>query len=68
MKEEFRGSTFSAQEEVKLFKKEKNVAWHFKCNRVQWDFNEDIADSIQQIDWSIEHGKPDYCRELVADA
>ena len=53
MKEEFRGSTFSAQEEVKLFKKEKDVARHFKCNRVQLYFNEDIADSIQQIDWSI---------------
>ena len=57
MKEEIRGSAFSAQEEVKHFKKEKDVTWRFKGNRVQFEFNEDIADNLKQIDWSIEHGK-----------
>ncbi|KAH3873806.1 hypothetical protein DPMN_037046 [Dreissena polymorpha] len=50
MKEEIRGSAFSAQEEVKRFKKEKDVTWRFKGNRVQFEFNEDIADNLKQID------------------
>ena len=67
MKEEIRGSVFSAQEEVKLFKKEKDVTWRFNGNLVQFEFNEDIAGSLKQIDWSIEHGKTGYGRELIAE-
>ncbi|KAH3840217.1 hypothetical protein DPMN_113813 [Dreissena polymorpha] len=51
MKEEIRGSAFGAQEEVKRFKREKDVTWRFKGNRVQLQFNEDIAGSLKQIDW-----------------
>ncbi|KAH3739081.1 hypothetical protein DPMN_045728 [Dreissena polymorpha] len=64
---EVRGSALSAQEEVKLFKKEKDVTWRFNGNRVQFEFNEDIAGSLKQIDWSIEHGKTGYGRELIAE-
>ncbi|KAH3859739.1 hypothetical protein DPMN_102562 [Dreissena polymorpha] len=67
MKEEIRGSAFSAQEEVNFSKKEKDVTWRFKRNRVQFEFNEHIAGSLKQIDWSIEHGKTGYCRELIAE-
>ncbi|KAH3810930.1 hypothetical protein DPMN_139329 [Dreissena polymorpha] len=67
MKEEIRGSAFSAQEEVKRFKKENDVTRRFKGNRVQFEFNEDIADNLKQIDWSIEHGKTGFCRELIAE-
>ncbi|KAH3838417.1 hypothetical protein DPMN_111826 [Dreissena polymorpha] len=67
MKEEIRGSAFSAQEEVKLFKKEKDVTWRFNGNRVLFEFNEDIAGSLNQIDRSIEHGKTGYGRELIAE-
>ncbi|KAH3699531.1 hypothetical protein DPMN_074488 [Dreissena polymorpha] len=48
-------------------KKEKDVTWRFKGNRVQFEFNEDIADSLKQIDWCIGHGKTGYCRELIAE-
>ncbi|KAH3829734.1 hypothetical protein DPMN_102962 [Dreissena polymorpha] len=37
------------------------------ANRVQFEFNEDIAGSLKQIDWSIEHGKTGYGRELIAE-
>ncbi|KAH3720911.1 hypothetical protein DPMN_063822 [Dreissena polymorpha] len=67
MKEEIRGSAFSAQEEIKLFKKAKDVTWRFNGNRVQFEFNEDTAGSLKQIDWSIEHGKTGYGRELIAE-
>ncbi|KAH3700887.1 hypothetical protein DPMN_075868 [Dreissena polymorpha] len=67
MKEDIRWSAFSVQEEGKRFKKEKDVTWRFKGNRVQFEFNEDIADNLKKIDWSTEHGKTGYCRELIAE-
>ncbi|KAH3721831.1 hypothetical protein DPMN_064779 [Dreissena polymorpha] len=67
MKEEILGSALNAQEEVKLFKKEKDVTWRFNGNRVQFEFNDDIAGRLKQIDWSIEQGKTGYGRESIAE-
>ncbi|KAH3736740.1 hypothetical protein DPMN_043313 [Dreissena polymorpha] len=68
LKDELKGTAVTAYEEAKCLKKEKEMTWRFKGNRVQHEFNKEIADILKHIEWSRERGKDEYCRELVTEA
>ncbi|KAH3784091.1 hypothetical protein DPMN_162042 [Dreissena polymorpha] len=68
LKDELKGTAVTAFEEAKRLKKEKEMTWRFKGNKAQHEFNEEIVNILKHIEWSTEHGKDEYCRELVTEA
>ena len=50
LKDELKGTAVTAYEEAKHLKKKKEMTLRFKGNRVQHEFNEEIADILKQIE------------------
>lgn len=67
LQEEVRGNTLNTLSEVKKLKTDKDIQWRFKGNRVQFDFNEELADVLKQIGWGLENSKLDYCEDLIKE-
>lgn len=50
--------------EVKKLNSEKDLSWRFQGNRVQFEFNSDLDESVKQASWAIDYNKLDYCKEI----
>ena len=46
LKEAVRGNNLTFASEVKKLKTEKGLKWRFQGNKMQFDFNSDLADSV----------------------
>ena len=68
LKEELRGDSLSVASEVKKLKTDKSIVWRFEGNRLQFEFNSEIEDSLKQINWSLENGKREYATELLNES
>ena len=65
LQEEVRGSNQSALKEVKKLINEKEITWKFKGNKVQFEFNEDIAEILKTVCSSVENKNYDHCLEVA---
>ena len=68
LKEELRGNSQSVASEVKKLKTVKDIHWRFEGNRLQFDFNSELEDSLKQAIWALENGKREYAFELLNDS
>ena len=68
LKEELRGNSQSVASEVKKLKAVKDIHWRFEGNRLQFDFNSELEDSLKQAIWALENGKREYAFELLNDS
>ncbi|KAK3104644.1 hypothetical protein FSP39_006996, partial [Pinctada imbricata] len=41
--------------------------WRFEGNRLQYSFNEELLDLVNQIDWALKYSKAEYATELLSD-
>lgn len=67
LREEVQGTNLSVSSEVKKLKTAKELVWKFQGNKVQYDFNSDLEETVKQAIWAIEHSKVDYCAELLKE-
>ncbi|MEW8544358.1 MAG: hypothetical protein AB2693_12560 [Candidatus Thiodiazotropha sp.] len=67
LKEEFQGSAFNVAAEVKKLKTGKDLNWKYQGNKIQFEFNNEIDEIAKQTSWAVEHGKIDYCKELLKE-
>ena len=65
LKEEIHGNSLNLKSEVKKNKTESDLDWRFKGNKLQYDFNNEVSETIKQALWGLEHNKDDYCKELL---
>lgn len=64
LKEEVRGASQSVASEVKKIKTVNDIHWRFEGNRLQFEFNSGVEDSLKQTLWALENGKREYAVEL----
>lgn len=67
LKQEVQGNSINVASEVKKLKLEKDLTWKFVGNKIQYDFNSDLADIVKQSIWAVENGKVEYCKEQLDD-
>ncbi|XP_053378739.1 uncharacterized protein LOC128548284 [Mercenaria mercenaria] len=67
LKEELQGSSRTVVSEVNKLKTEKSIVWKFQGNKIQYEFNSDIDESVKQVQWAIGHGKIDYASEVLTE-
>jgi len=67
LREEVKGSSENVASEVKKIKTVSDLKWKFQGNKIQFDFNSNIVDVVNQISWSVQNGKLDYSVELCND-
>lgn len=67
LKEELQGSAFNVAAEVKKLKTGKDLIWKYQGNKIQFEFNNEIDEIAKQTSWAIQHGKLDYCKELLKE-
>ena len=67
LKEELQGSAFNVAAEVKKLKTGKDLIWKYQGNIIQFEFNNEIDEIAKQTSWAIQHGKLDYCKELLKE-
>ncbi|XP_052814271.1 uncharacterized protein LOC128241392 [Mya arenaria] len=65
LKDEVRGQSL-AVDEVKKLKTTKEIPRKFSGNRLQFEFNSELEDSVKQILWAIGNVKIDYAKEMLA--
>lgn len=67
LKGELQGATLSVTNEVKRIKKDREIQWRSKGNRIQFEFNTEVNECLSQISWALENRKLDYIQELVEE-
>ena len=67
LKQEIHGTNITVASEVKKLKSEKDLVWRFQGNKIQFDFNSDLADIVKQSIWALENAKFDYCKEQLCE-
>ena len=65
LKEEVRGASQSVASEVKKIKTVNDIRWRFEGNRLQFEFNSELEDSLKQTLWALENEKREYALELL---
>ena len=65
LKDELRENSVNVSSEVKKLKIDKNIAWKFEGNKLQFQFNAELEDLLQQSNWGIENNKYDYSKECI---
>jgi hypothetical protein len=68
LRDEIQGATASATSELKKFKGQNEITWKSKGHKIQFNFNLDIQESLDSINWAIDNGKFDYAKELLKEA
>lgn len=67
LKEELQGSAFNVAAEVKKLKSDKDLVWKYQGNKIQFEFNNSLDEIAKQASWAVEHGKLDYCKEVLKE-
>lgn len=67
LKEEVRDNALSVAE-VKKLKVGKELKWRFEGNKVQFYFNSELEDTIEQATWALDNGKTAYAKEVFKEA
>ena len=65
LKEEVRGASQSVASEVKNIRTVNDIRWRFEGNRLQFEFNSELEDSLKQTLWALENEKRAYALELL---
>ena len=68
LKEEVRGASQSVASEVKKIKSGNDIRWRFEGNRLQFEFNSEVADNLKQTLWGLENGKQEYAVEVLKES
>jgi len=55
LREEVKGSSENVASEVKKIKTVSDLKWKFQGNKIQFDFNSNIVDVVNQISWSVQN-------------
>ena len=67
LKQEIHGNSLSVASEVKKIKSSSEVVWKRQGNKLQFQLNSDLSDSLTQALWGIDNNKCSYTRELIGD-
>ena len=62
IKQEVHGSA----SQVKKLKSDSMVKWRSEGNRIQFTFNSELCEELDQVEWAIRNGKSEYANELVS--
>ena len=65
LKDELRENSVNVTTEVKKLKSDKDISWRFDGNKLQYQFNTELEDLLQQSTWGIENSKIDYSKECI---
>ena len=65
LRDEIQGATASATSELKKFKGQNEITWKSKGHKIQFNFNLDIQESLDSINWAIDNGKLEYAKEVI---
>ena len=49
LKEHVQGNSYAVTSQVNKLKKDKDIVWRYKGNKVQYEFNEDLSENVEQI-------------------
>ena len=60
-----RGASQSVASEVKKIKTVNDIRWRFEGNRLQFEFNSELEDSLKQTLWALENEKREYALKLL---
>ena len=66
--EEVRGASQSVASEVKKIKSGNDIRWRFDGNRLQFEFNSEVADNLKQTLLGLENGKQEYAVEVLKES
>lgn len=47
--------------------KEKELSWKSQGKKIQYEFNYEVQEGIEQAKWAIKNGKPEYALEVLDD-
>ena len=42
------------------------VKWRFEGYRIQFTFNSELCENLDQVEWAIDNGKHDYAKETLS--
>ena len=62
IKQEVHGSS----SQVKKLKSDSQVKWRSEGHRIQFTFNTELCEELEQVDWAIDNDKIDYAKEIVS--
>ena len=62
IKQEVHGSS----SQVKKLKYDSQVKWRSEGHRIQFTFNTELCEELEQVDWAIDNDKIDYAKEIVS--
>ena len=65
LKQEVQGTNANVATEVRKLKKEKDLVFRFQGNKVQYDFNAELEDTLKQAQWALENNKFEHCKEQL---
>ncbi|XP_053381190.1 uncharacterized protein LOC123554984 [Mercenaria mercenaria] len=66
LRDDVKGTSLSVSSEVKKIK-DKELSWRKEDNKIQYNFNTDIEDSVVQAKWAITNNKSDYALEVLEE-
>ena len=67
LRQEIQGANISVSTELKKFKGERDITWKSKGNKIQYNFNAEVLETLSSINWAIDNGKLDYAKELIQE-
>ncbi|XP_053382012.1 uncharacterized protein LOC123541270 [Mercenaria mercenaria] len=66
LREDVRGNNLNVANEVKKLK-DREINWKKRGNKINIEFNSEVADICTQISWAMSHSKLDYAEELLGE-
>ena len=68
LKDEVQGASQSVASEVKKIESGNDIRWRFEGNRLRFEFNSEVADSLKQTLWGLENGKQEYAIRVLKES
>lgn len=67
LRNEVRGQSVNVSSEVKKLKTETETKWKREGNKIQYNFNAELSDTLKQASWALSNKKPEYVLEILED-
>ncbi|KAL5004082.1 hypothetical protein ScPMuIL_017538 [Solemya velum] len=68
LRDEVKGSSLSVATNIMRLKTESQSKWKFEGNRVQFSFNSELLEELNQLVWAIDNSKFEYAKEVITEA
>ena len=67
LREEVQGSSINISSEVSKQVNQKDIAWKYSDSKIQFEFNKELSDGLQQLVWPVDHSKTDYDKDMAEE-